>query len=87
MLSVECECGCVVGKYYLSRHKQTHKHFKRMYSIRPREPTMVDLMKQLEALEEKVDIIGSGEYLRECNRLKSIYDKLKRSEYISRIMI
>jgi hypothetical protein len=37
-------------------------------------------MKAMNELEEKIDDMSSGEYLLECNRLKSIYDRLNRTE-------
>jgi len=87
MPRVECECGCVVGLYYLPRHKLTRKHLNRMCFISlPIEPSIASVMKEMNELEEKVDVMGSGEYLRECNRLKSVYDRLKRSEYIASLM-
>jgi hypothetical protein len=82
---IHCACGCYVGKYYLNKHKLTKKHLKLMERISP--PTISDIMKAMEELEEKVDEIGSGEYLMECNRLKIIYDNLRRTEYLASIRI
>lgn len=74
MSSVKCECGCVVGYYYLPKHKLTQKHYWRMEDIRwlearkppppPKEPTIEDVLKKLEELDEKID------------DLKLLYDKL-----------
>lgn len=87
MSKVMCECGCFVGMYYLRKHKQTQKHLKKMGSRSPPvEPTIASVMKEMEELEEKIDEIGSGDYWRECNRLKSVYDRLKRRDYIASLM-
>lgn len=85
MSKVVCECGCVVGLYYHRKHLQTQKHLKKM---RLRSPVMAiaDVMKEMAELDEKIDDMGSGEYLRESNRLKSVYDRLKRSEYIASLL-
>jgi hypothetical protein len=80
---VRCACGCYVGKFYMNKHKQTKKHLKLMEVIRP--STLDDIMKAMNELEEKVDEISSGEYLSECNRLKSIYDRLKRTDFLASI--
>jgi len=52
----------------------------------PVEPTIASVMKEMEDLEEKIDEMGSGEYLRECNRLKFVYDRLKRRDYIASLL-
>lgn len=78
---VRCACGCYVGKYYLKKHQQSNKHMK--LSMNNRSWTMNDIMKEMNELEEKVDDMSNGEYLLECNRLKSIYDRLKREDYLS----
>ena len=75
---VRCACGCYVGKFGLNRHKMTKKHLKLMDVMRPM--TLSEVMEKMSDLEEKIDDISSGEYLFECNRLKSIYDRLKRDE-------
>ena len=75
---VRCACGCYVGKFSLNKHKKTKKHLRLMENNRPQ--TIEDIMKEMSELEEKIDEMSSGEYLLECNRLKSIYDQLKRNE-------
>ena len=75
---VRCACGCYIGKFGLNKHKKTKKHLRLMENNRPQ--TIEDIMKEMSELEEKIDEISSGEYLLECNRLKSIYDQLKRNE-------
>lgn len=75
---VRCACGCYIGKFGLNKHKKTKKHLRLMENNRPQ--TIEDIMKEMSDLEEKIDEISSGEYLLECNRLKSIYDRLKRNE-------
>ena len=75
---VRCACGCYVGKFYMNKHKKTKKHLKLLEINQP--PTLDDIMKAMNELEEKIDDMSSGEYLLECNRLKSIYDRLKRTE-------
>ena len=82
---VRCACGCYVGKFYLNKHKTTKKHLKLMEISRPQ--TIDDIMKAMNELEEKIDDMSSGEYLLECNRLKSIYDRLKRTENMRRVDI
>lgn len=87
MSKVMCECGCFVGMYYLRKHKQTQKHLKKMRLISPPvEPSLASVLKEMDELEEKIDEMGSGEYLRECNRLKSFYDRLKRNDYIANLL-
>jgi hypothetical protein len=75
---VRCACGCYVGKFYMNKHKKTKKHLKLLEINQP--PTLDNIMKAMNELEEKIDDMSSGEYLLECNRLKSIYDRLKRTE-------
>jgi hypothetical protein len=75
---VRCACGCYVGKFYMNKHKKTKKHLKLLEISRP--STMDDIMSEMNALEDKIEDMSSGEYLLECNRLKSIYDRLKRTE-------
>jgi len=75
---VRCACGCYVGKFYMNKHKKTKKHLKLLEINQP--PTLDDIMKAMNELEEKIDDMSSGEYLLECNRLKSIYDRLNRTE-------
>jgi len=57
MSSVVCECGCVVGKSYLSKHKQTRKHMNimemRLFPQQQRQHTIDDVMREMEELEEK----------------------------------
>lgn len=78
---VLCACGCYVGKFYLNKHKKTKKHLKLMGENRP--VTIEDVIKEMESLEENIDDMSSGDYLLECNRLKSVYDRLKRTEYLA----
>jgi hypothetical protein len=75
---VRCACGCYVGKFYMNKHKKTKKHLKLLEISRP--STIDDIMKAMNALEDKIDDMSSGEYLIECDRLKSMYDRLKRTE-------
>ena len=75
---VRCACGCYIASNGLNKHKLTKKHLKLMEINRPM--TIEDVMKKMEELEEKVDDISSGDYLLECNRLKTIYDRLRRTE-------
>jgi len=75
---VRCACGCYVGISYMNKHKKTKKHLKLLEISHP--PTMDDIMREMEELEERKDDISNGEYLLECNRLKSIYDRLKINE-------
>jgi hypothetical protein len=75
---VRCACGCYVGKFYMNKHKKTKKHLKLLEISRP--STIYDIMSEMNALEDKIDDMSSGEYLLECNRLKSMYDRLKRTE-------
>jgi hypothetical protein len=75
---VRCACGCYVGKFYMNKHKKTKKHLKLLEINQP--PTLDNIMKAMNELEKKIDDMSSGEYLLECNRLKSIYDRLKRTE-------
>ena len=49
--------------------------------LRPPVMTIADVMKEMAELDEKIDDMGSGEYLRESNRLKSVYDRLNRRDY------
>ena len=87
-MSVQCACGCYVGKYYLKKHLLTNKHKKLMERIVPpvnRIMSMSEVISAMNSLEEKIDEISSGEYLIECNRLKEIYDRLKRREYLASI--
>jgi hypothetical protein len=80
---VRCACGCYVGKYYLNNHKRTKKHQKLMEAISvPQQPTISSIEKEMEDLYEKMDEMSSGDYLMECNRLKAIYDNLRRSDYL-----
>ena len=80
---VRCACGCYVGKFYLKKHQLTKKHLKLMDNMRPM--TLSEVMNKMNDLEEKIDDISSGEYLLECNRLKSIYDRLRRSDLLASI--
>jgi len=80
--SVRCACGCVVGKYYLNKHMITKKHQKLMVRFSPPITTIRDVLKAMDDLEEKMDTMDSYEYLTECNRLKGIYDGLRRSDYM-----
>jgi hypothetical protein len=82
---VRCACGCYISKYYMNKHRQTKKHLKLMEVIRP--PNIDDIMKAMNELEEKVDDMSSGEYLSECNRLKSIYDRLKRTDFLASLRV
>jgi hypothetical protein len=82
---VRCACGCYVGKFYLNKHKTTMKHLKLMESSRP--ATIDDILKAMNELEEKIDEMSSGEYLIECNRLKTIYDALKRTDYLASLRV
>jgi hypothetical protein len=75
---VRCACGCYVGKFYMNKHKKTKKHLKLLEINQPL--TLDNIMKAMNELEEKIDDMCSGEYLLECNRLKSIYDRLNRTE-------
>jgi len=84
---VRCACGCYVGKYYLNKHRMTKKHQKLTENSVPRRTTISEIMVAMNDLEEKIDDMSSGEYLRECNRLKSIYDNLRRIEQLARIRI
>lgn len=81
---VRCACGCYIGKFGLNKHKQTMKHKRLMMEIN-RPHTLEEIMKEMNELEEKIDDMSSGEYLLECNRLKSIYDRLKRNESLRMI--
>ena len=74
---VRCACGCYIGKNGMNKHKMTKKHLKLM-EVHPK--TLDEVMVAMNDLEEKKDEITSGEYLLECNRLKSLYDRLKRTE-------
>ena len=80
---IRCDCGCYIGKFGMNKHKMTKKHLKLMEVNRPQ--TIEDVMKAMNDLEERVDDISSGDYLRECNRLKSIYDRLRRTDYLASI--
>jgi hypothetical protein len=95
---VRCACGCNVGKFYLRKHQLTKKHLKLMDNMLPmtlsevmkkmdnmRQMTLSEVMKKMDDLEEKIDDISSGEYLLECNRLKSIYDRLRRSDLLASV--
>jgi len=82
---VRCACGCYVGKFYMNKHKKTKKHLKLMEISHP--PTIDDIMKAMNELEEKIDDMSSGEYLFECNRLKTIYDRLKRTDYLASLRV
>ena len=85
---VRCSCGCYVGKYYLNKHRMTKKHQKLMENSSPRRPTTIsEVLVAMNDLEEKIDDMSSGEYLMKCNRLKSIYDNLRRIEYLASIRI
>jgi len=79
MTSVVCECGCVVGKSYLSKHKQTQKHMKMMdMRLFPQQQqTIEDIMREMEELEERKNEITEYEYLRRCNQLKANYDRIR----------
>ena len=81
---VQCACGCYVGKFYMKKHKMTKKHLKLMEVRQPN--SLSEIIKKMNELEEKVDDITSAEYLFECNRLKSIYDRLKRTNYLASII-
>jgi hypothetical protein len=83
---VRCACGCYVGKFYLNKHKTTKKHLKLMESI-SRPATMDDIFKAMSELEEKIDDMSSGEYLIKCNQLKSIYDALRRTDYLASLRV
>jgi hypothetical protein len=78
---VVCACGCYIARYGLNKHKKTKKHLRLMEINDPL--TINDVMKKMEELEEKVDDISSGDYLLECNRLKTIYDRLKRADFLA----
>ena len=80
---VRCACGCYVGRFYLNKHKLTKKHLKLMEINHPM--TIDEVMKKMEELEAKVDDISSGDYLLECNRLKTIYDRLRRTDFLASI--
>lgn len=77
--TIRCVCGCYIGKYYLKKHQKTQKHLKLMENLPP--STIEEVKKKMEELDEKIDEISSGEYLILSNRLKSIYDRLKRTDY------
>ena len=83
---VRCACGCYIGKFGLNKHKQTMKHKRLMMEIN-RPHTLEEIMKEMNELEEKIDDMSSGEYLSECNRLKSIYDRLKRTDFLASIRV
>jgi len=80
MSSVVCECGCVVGKSYLSKHKQTQKHMKMMdmrLFPQQQQQTIDDVMREMEELEERKNEMSEYEYLRRCNQLKANYDMIR----------
>jgi hypothetical protein len=89
---VLCACGCYIARNGINIHKKTKKHLRLLENNC--QLTIEEVMKKMEELEEKIDDISSNEYLLECNRLKSIYDRLKRTQReeiydidISRILI
>jgi hypothetical protein len=82
---VRCACGCYVGKFYLNRHNTTMKHLKLMKISRS--ATMNDTLKAINRLEEKIDDMLIGEYLIEHDRLKTLYDELRRTDYLASLRV
>lgn len=82
--SVRCECGCYVGKYYLKKHKTTKKHNKLMESSIS---TIEQVSVMMSELYDRCEYMSDGDYLSESNRLKSIYDRLRRTDYLASLNV
>lgn len=74
---IKCPCGCYLMESSIKKHLQTKKHWKGIIDTRSRlEQRKADISEQMSLLFEKADEMPSGEFLKESNRLKELFDKV-----------
>lgn len=77
MQHIKCPCGCYLMESSIKKHLQTAKHWKGITDTRSRvEIRKADISEQMSHLFEKSDEIPSGQFLKEANRLKDLFEKV-----------